>query len=296
MLPSDAMTPPFGPLLRSMRPRQWLKNGFVYAAAIFSGRALDPSALGAVTLAAASFCAVASGSYLVNDILDREADRLDPVKCRRPIAAGALPVRVALVAALALFAAGVLLAWRAGPAVLAITLVYGLLIQAYSFWLKLIPIIEAMVLASGFLLRLVAGALAIPVTISHWLVICGFLLALLLAFGKRVPDVSHPTRRTPRYPASFLTAIVPLLAGVTLVAYTLYTVAPDTVAKLGSNAMLLTAPLVLYGLLRYLLLLHREGSQDPTAALFNDRPLLVTVFVWALTAALVLAFAEHRFG
>jgi 4-hydroxybenzoate polyprenyltransferase len=287
---------PAGPLVRSMRPRQWLKNGFVYAAAIFSGRALDPSAMGLVTLAALGFCAVASASYLVNDVLDREADRSDPVKRRRPIAAGALSVRSALLAAVALFAAGLALAGVAGPRVLAVTAIYGALIVLYSLWLKLVPILEAMVLATGFLLRVVAGALAIPVVISHWLVICGFLLALLLAFGKRVPDVDHPTRRTPRYPASYLTVIVPLLAGVTLVAYTLYTVAPDTVAKIGSNALLLTVPLVLYGVLRYLLLLHEGGAQDPTVALFNDRPLLIAVLAWAVIAATVLAVAHHRLG
>lgn len=267
-----------------MRPRQWLKNGFVFAPVIFAGRFLDPEALGRVALAVVAFCLLSSASYLVNDVLDRDSDREDPIKKHRPIPAGELSVGAALAGAAVLFAGALGVAALVGVPILAVAAGYGVLIQLYSLRLKLVPIVEAMVLATGFLLRLAAGALAVPVTISHWLVICGFLLALLLAFGKRVPDVQHPTRRTPVYPASFLNVTVPLLAGVTLVSYVLYTVAPETVAKVGSNALLATAPLVLFGILRYLLLLHREGAQDPTTALLGDRPLLVSVALWAITA------------
>jgi 4-hydroxybenzoate polyprenyltransferase len=127
------------------------------------------------------------------------------------------------------------------------------------------------------------------VVISHWLVVCGFLLALLLAFGKRLPEADQAGSRSPNYPLSFLHDVVTMLAGVTLVAYTLYTVAPDTTAKLGgSNALLLTVPLVLFGILRYLLLLHREGAQDPTATLFRDRPLLAAVLLWIVTAGVIV--------
>lgn len=272
------------PLVRAMRPRQWLKNGFVFAPVIFAGQFLDGDAMLRVGLATLSFCLLSSASYLVNDVLDREADREDPVKRLRPVATGELTVGAALAAATALAATALAGAAVTGTAVLLVAVAYGVLIQLYSLRLKLVPILEAMVLATGFLLRLAAGALAVPVTISHWLVICGFLLALLLAFGKRVPDVEHPTRRTPVYPATFLAVTVPLLAGVTLVSYVLYTVAPETVAKVGSNVLLLTAPLVLFGILRYLLLLHREGAQDPTTALLSDRTLLLTVVLWAAVA------------
>ena len=276
-------------LVRSLRPQHWLKNGFVLAPALFSGHALDAAAVGRSLLAAAAFCLAASAGYLVNDVLDREADRLDPVKRERPIASGALGAAAALAWAVVLLAAAAGLALAVSRPVLLALLVYAALTLVYSLALKSVPILEAVVLAAGFVVRLAAGALAIPVMVSHWLVICGFLLALLLAFGKRVPELRRPALRTPAYPESFLRAVVTMLAGVTLVTYVLYTVAPDTVANIGSRSLLLTVPLVLFGILRYVLLLHREGAQDPAAALLADRPLLLVVVAWAaLAAAIVL--------
>jgi 4-hydroxybenzoate polyprenyltransferase len=280
-------------LARSLRPSHWLKNGFVVAPALFSGHALDAGALGRTAVAAGAFCLAASAGYLVNDLLDREADRADPVKRMRPIAAGELSAGVALAAATALLAAAVAATTVLSRAVLLAMLAYLALTLLYSLALKAVPIVEAMVLAAGFVVRLAAGALAIPVAISHWLVICGFLLALLLAFGKRVPELRRPALRTPAYPESFLRAVVTLLAGTTLIAYVLYTVAPETVANIGSRRLLGTVPLVLFGVLRYLLLLHREGAQDPSATLLTDRPLLLTVIAWALAAAAIVATAVH---
>lgn len=274
-----------------MRLRHWLKNGFVVAPALFSGHIFDPPALARAVGAAALFCLASSSIYLLNDVLDRDADRADPVKRHRPVASGALPVAAALIAAAVLAVGGLALAATLGRWVVATLAAYLVLNALYSAGLKMVPVLEAMVLATGFVLRLAAGALAIPVEISHWLLICGFLLALLLAFGKRVPEVSHPSARTPRYPAAFLTHAVTLLAGVTIVAYVLYTVAAETVQKFHSRALLLTAPVALFGILRYLLILTREGAQDPTAALFTDRPLLASVVLWALLAGTIVVFA-----
>lgn len=283
-----------GVLWRASRPRHWLKNGFVAAPAVFAGHALDLPVMARVSWVVAGFCLASSAGYLVNDVLDREADRADPVKSKRPVASGELSVPGALGLAAALLAAAIALVLPEGvPATVAL-LVYLALTLLYSVYFKTVPLLEAMVLAAGFLVRLVAGALAIDVQISHWLLICGFLLALLLAFGKRVPEAVSPASRTPRYPASFQHDIVTMLAGVTLVAYTLYTVAPDTTAKIGSNALLLTVPLVLFGILRYLLLLHREGAQDPTATLLADRPLLVTVVLWISLAGVIVYSAGGR--
>lgn len=286
---------PIGVCLRAMRPRQWLKNGFVVAPALFSGHAFDPQALLRVGGAAIVFCLAASGGYLINDVLDRDADRIDPIRSKRPIAAGELSVALALALAAALIVVALGLAFMLGIPTVGALAGYLCLSLLYSVALKTVPVLEAMVLATGFVVRLVAGALVIAVPISHWLLICGFLLALLLAFGKRVPEVEHPTARTPRYPAAFLTESVTLLAGVTMIAYVLYTVAPDTTAKIhNSRALLLTAPIVLFGILRYLFLLARAGSQDPTAALMTDRPLLASVLVWAVLAGCIVYFVGMR--
>ncbi|OYW05336.1 MAG: hypothetical protein B7Z61_06560 [Acidobacteria bacterium 37-71-11] len=269
----------FAALVRGMRPRHWLKNGFVLAPAVFAGHALDAPAMGRAVAVAAAFCLASSAGYLVNDVLDRETDRADPVKRFRPVASGVMSVAAAFVWAAALFAAAAALSLEGGAAAALVLGGYVVVTLLYSLLLKSLAVVDAMAVATGFLLRLVAGAVAIPVTISHWLIVCGFLLALLLAFG-------------PRYPLSYLHDVVTMLAGVTLVTYTLYTVAPDTTRKLGgSNALLLTVPLVLFGIMRYLLLLHREGAQDPTATLFRDRALLVTVVVWIVAAGTIVLVA-----
>ena len=276
-------------LVRAMRPRHWLKNGFVLAPAVFAGHAFDPSAMLKALTVAAAFCLASSAGYLVNDVLDREADRRDPVKRLRPVASGELGIGAALAWAAVLLVVALGASLHQGVLVLVALASYLALTVLYSVALKRVPVVDVMVLATGFLIRLAAGALAIPVVISHWLVVCGFLLALLLAFGKRLPEADQSGSRSPRYPLSFLHDVVTMLAGVTLVAYTLYTVAPDTTAKLGgSNALLLTAPVVLFGILRYLLLLHREGAQDPTATLFRDKPLLAAVVLWIITAGVIV--------
>ena len=279
-------------LVRAMRPRHWMKNGFVLAPAVFAGHALDALAMAKAVTVVGAFCLVSSAGYLVNDVLDREADRNDPVKCRRPVASGEMSVGVALAWGAVLYALAFAAALRSGRAVLLLLVGYVLLSLLYSAVLKAVAVVDAMALATLFLVRLVAGAVAIPVTISPWLIVCGFLLALLLAFGKRLPESEHPGGRTPLYPQTYLHEVVTMIAGVTLVSYTLYTVAPDTTRKLGgSNALLLTAPLVLFGIMRYLLLLHREGAQDPTATLFRDRALLATVVLWIVVAGAIVYVA-----
>ncbi len=281
-------------LLRAMRPRHWLKNGFVVAPALFSGHAFDPPALARVGAAAFLFCLASSSVYLLNDVLDREADRADPVKRLRPVASGELAAATALLTAALLAGSAFVTGIALGRGVLLSLAAYLAINVLYSLWLKKVAVLEAMLLAAGFVVRLVAGALAIDVEISHWLLICGFLLALLLAFGKRVPELDHPDARTPRYPAAFLTEAVTLLAGVTVIAYVLYTVAADTVAKFHTHALLYTAPIVLFGILRYLFLLTRSGSQDPTATLLADRPLLAAVLLWgALAGTIVFRAGGH---
>jgi 4-hydroxybenzoate polyprenyltransferase len=287
-------------LLRSLRPEQWLKNGFVLAPLVFSGLLDDTTAWGRSLAAVAAFCAASSAVYLVNDVLDREADRTHPTKRLRPIAAGDLPVPVAVLTAVALAVAAMTAAVGLGgwfPIVLASYLV---LVVLYSAVLKRVVFIDVLVLAAGFVLRVVGGAVAIPVPISRWLLLCAYLLALYLALGKRrselalLGDGAGAHREVlGHYTLGLVDQAISVVLGATVLAYTLYTVAPDTVAKVGSEGLMATVPVVLYGLFRYLFLLHRhELGGSPTRVLATDRPLLITVVVWLGVAAVVVGTSQ----
>ena len=283
-------------LIRSLRPEQWLKNGFVLAPLVFSGMLDDTSVWLESMIAVAAFCAASSAVYLVNDVIDREADRRHPTKRARPIASGEISVATALVTAAFLVAAAMTAAWGLGgwfPMVLG---GYILLVVLYSAILKRVVFVDVLVLAAGFVLRVVGGAVAIDVPVSRWLLLCAYLLALYLALGKRRTELallgeSAGTHREVlgHYTLSLVDQVISVVLGATVLAYTLYTVADDTVAKVGSEGLMITVPVVLYGLFRYLYLLHRsEMGGSPTRVLVTDRPLLVTVVVWLGVAAVVI--------
>lgn len=284
------------PILRSLRPEQWLKNGFVLAPLVFSGRLTDPDSVVRALVAAAAFSFAASATYIVNDLLDRKADRVHPVKCRRPIASGAVSPGTAGVVALVLAVLAALLAFGLGgwfPAVLGGYLVLTLL---YSAVLKQLVFVDVLVVAMGFVLRVVGGAVAIEVPISRWILLCAYLLALYLVLGKRrselvlLGDEAGSHREVlGHYSLPLVDQAIAVVLGATVLAYALYTVAPDTVSKVGSEGLLLTVPVVLYGLFRYLYLLHgQQLGGSPTHALLTDRPLLVCVVVWLAVAAAVI--------
>ena len=279
-----------------MRPEQWLKNGFVLAPIVFSGLVGDPDAWLRTMLAVAAFCAASSAVYLVNDVIDREADRSHPIKQNRPIASGEVSVTTALVVAvLLLIAAAFASVWLGGwfPAVLA---GYVSLVLLYSALLKRAVFLDVLVVAAGFVLRVVGGAVAIDVPVSRWILVVTYLLALYLALGKRRSELvllggGAGTHRVVlgHYTLPMVDQAISVVLGATVVAYALYTVAPETVAKVGSEGLLATVPIVLYGLFRYLYLLHRhELGGSPTKALLTDRPLLVCVVVWLVVAAAVI--------
>ena len=279
-----------------MRPEQWLKNGFVLAPIVFSGLVGDPDAWLRTMLAVAAFCAASSAVYLVNDVIDREADRSHPIKQNRPIASGEVSVATALVVAvLLLIAAAFASVWLGGwfPAVLA---GYVSLVLLYSALLKRAVFLDVLVVAAGFVLRVVGGAVAIDVPVSRWILVVTYLLALYLALGKRRSELvllggGAGTHRVVlgHYTLPMVDQAISVVLGATVVAYALYTVAPETVAKVGSEGLLATVPIVLYGLFRYLYLLHRhELGGSPTKALLTDRPLLVCVIVWLAVAAAVI--------
>jgi len=257
----------FSALLRSLRPEQWLKNGFVLAPLVFSGLVTDLSAWLLSCEAVLAFCCAASATYLLNDVLDRTADRAHPTKRHRPIASGALPVGWALGGVLVLLALMVVLSLRLGHWFTLVVVGYLMLTVMYSVVLKRLVFIDVLLVAVGFLLRVVGGAVAIEVQVSRWLLLCSYLLALYLALGKRRTELTllgenaNAHRQVlGQYSRELVDQAISVVLGATIVAYSLYTVAPDTVAKVGSEGLMITVPVVLYGLLRYLYLLHVTDS------------------------------------
>jgi 4-hydroxybenzoate polyprenyltransferase len=278
------------PLLRAVRPAQWAKNLFVLAPLVFAGLLADPEAVARGLTAFAVFCCAASAVYLVNDVQDREADRLHPLKRHRPIAAGTLGVGTALAAAAVLAlaaAAGTLVLGAAFAGVLAAYLALNLL---YSFGLKRLVIVDVMVVAVGFVLRVVAGGFAVGVKVSSWLLLCTIFLALFLAFSKRRHELmllagEAPSQRSvlSHYSPRFLDQMINVVTASSVLAYALYAVAPETVAKFGTDRLIYTLPLVLFGVFRYLYLIYqRPGERNPTEAILADAPFLVNVALWGL--------------
>jgi 4-hydroxybenzoate polyprenyltransferase len=234
--------------------------------------------------------------YLINDVADREADRRHPVKMHRPIASGALPVRAALTAAFVLAAVALASAFLLRPLFGLLAISYVALLALYSGPLKHIVIIDVLTIAIGFVLRAAAGAVAIDVPISHWLYVLTILLALFLALSKRrhelvlLADRAIGHRRIlEEYSPYLLDQMISVVSASTLVAYAFYTVSPETVAKFGTDRLGLTLPFPLYGIFRYLYLVHRrEGGGSPAEMLLTDRPLLLCVALWALAVALII--------
>ncbi len=283
-------------LLISLRPGQWTKNLLVFAALLFGRRLFDPFALAAATAGFAIFCALSGVVYLVNDVWDRESDRRHPHKARRPIASGALPVSTAMVAAVVLATAAIAAATALGPRFALVTVGYLALSVLYSTWLKHIVIIDVLIISMGFVLRAVAGAVAIDVEISQWLLVCTILLALFIALAKRrhelvllADDAVGHRPILGEYSAYLLDQMIAVVTASTLVAYIFYTISPGTHDKFGTSGLELTIPFPIYGIFRYLYLVHRrDGGGSPADMLLTDRPLLACVALWALTVALII--------
>lgn len=279
-----------------MRPYQWVKNFLVFAALFFSLSFLDIPAIVASLLAFVSFCLVSSSIYLLNDIRDREADRLHPSKKFRPIAAGKLSVRAASVAFLVLLVGGMAVAVAVNLELLIVELIYVLMNLAYSLGLKKLVLLDVMVVAIGFLLRAVAGAFAIGVAVSPWLFICTLLLALLLVFGKRRSELALLKTQANRHRQSlenynlpFLDGLMFVSAGAAIVAYSLYTMAEDVISRFETTWLVATTPMAIYGIFRYLYLVYvkKEGG-DPTRMIIRDKAFLVNGVIWFLTVVFIL--------
>lgn len=290
-------------LLRAMRPAQWTKNAVVFAPVLFAmgdqGQQLPPTAFGAAAGAAILFCLASSAVYLVNDVHDREQDRVHPVKKNRPIAAGRLSPRVALTAAGGLAGAALIGGILLSPAFALALTTYLVLQTGYTFLLKEFALVDAVLIAVGFVLRAVAGAGAIHAAISPWLLVCTFGLALFLALCKRRQelvrsrDPEMPRSRTSlaRYDRHRLDRAIALTASATLACYAMYTVSPDTVAKFGDTRLWMTIPFVLAGLGRYLHLVYRRDlGERPERILLTDAPTLIIVASYGGVVARLLLF------
>lgn len=282
-------------VIQTMRPQQWVKNVFVLAPLIFAHQLVDLWALLMAASAFAVFCAASSSVYMINDVVDREFDRLHPTKRDRPVASGALPVPRAIVVALLLAAASVGGAWAVGVSFLAVVATYLLMNLAYSIQLKNVVILDVIVVAAGFLLRTWGGALAIRVEMSRWLVLCTGLIALFMGFVKRRQEIAalganaeqRPILR--EYSLPFLDQLIGIVTASTVLAYSLYAMSDEVAEKLGTHWMGLTIPFVLFGIFRYLYLVHRRGQgANPTTLVLSDGPLILNVLAWGITVLLVL--------
>jgi 4-hydroxybenzoate polyprenyltransferase len=282
-------------LLISLRPGQWTKNLIVFAALLFGRRLFDPAAVGLALAAFSIFCALSGVVYLINDVSDREADRQHPVKRRRPIAAGQLGSGAALAAAAVLGTIALGAAYMVAPALGAVSTAYVVLLAAYTWALKHLVILDVLTIAIGFVLRAVAGAVAIAVPISHWLLVCTILLALFLALSKRrheltqlAEDAAGHRRILKEYDPYLLDQMIGVVTASTLVAYLIYCTSLETIERFGTDLLVLTAPFPIYGILRYLYLVHRQGMGDPSEVLLTDRPLLACVASWVVAVALII--------
>jgi 4-hydroxybenzoate polyprenyltransferase len=283
-------------LIRCLRPGQWTKNLLVFAGLLFGHRLLEPVAVAQASAAFVIFCALSGAVYLINDIADRDSDRRHPVKAQRPIAAGLVPVSTATVAAIVLIVAALVASTVLGKLFTLTAFAYVALQLLYSGPLKHIVIIDVLTLAIGFVLRAVAGAVAVSVEISHWLLVCTILLALFIALAKRRHEIvllagDAPTHRPilGEYSPYLLDQMIAVVTASTLIAYIFYTVSPETQAKFGTPWLGLTIPFPLYGIFRYLYLVHRrEGGGSPSELLLTDRPLLLCVALWAASVAVII--------
>ncbi len=278
-----------------LRPSQWIKNFFILAPLLFSGRAFDPSSQLRALAAFGVFCLLASGVYAFNDVVDRQSDRAHPVKRNRPVAAGLISTRAALGVAAALLTGSIALAFSISHGLGWIAVTYLAINIFYGLLLKRIVIVDVFAIASFFVLRLLAGAAAVNVEPSVWLLLCGGLLALYLGFAKRrhelvlLGDGSADHRAVlSQYTTAFLDQLSVVLLAVTVVSYIMYTVESPTSQAVGSNALSYSTVFVLYGVLRYLYLVHKNEGGNPAETLLTDRSLLAAVLLWVAYCGLVI--------
>ncbi len=282
--------------LRLMRPGQWVKNGFVFVGLLFGHAWHEPEKVVAALLAFAAFCLMSSAVYALNDFRDIAQDRLHPAKRLRPLASGALSPSVAVLLMGACSAASLLIAWRVGDTLVLLLSAYGLINLGYSYGLKRIVVLDVFLISAGFMLRLLAGTTGLDIPPSNWLLMCGLLLTLFLGFAKRraemllMEEAGGAHRKVlEHYSSALLDQFITITGACSVVAYALYTVDDATVSIHGTADLIYTLPFVLFGLFRYLYLIHRCGvGGDPSRDLFRDPHLIFAMLGWLAVTVSVL--------
>ena len=284
-------------LIRLMRPYQWIKNSFVLVGLVFGHGGDDPDLMREVLLLFAGFCLASSGIYVLNDVFDREADRIHPEKRNRPVAGGGVSVSLALVCAAVLGIAGLGLAWLVSAEAGLLVSVYVVLNIGYSAGLKHVAVLDVFLIASGFMLRILVGTLGVGIEPSHWLLGCGLMLTLFLGFAKRraelatIDSVDGAAQRKSlaAYSLPLLDRLITNCSAGAVIGYAFYTLDAETIAIHGTDQLIWTLPIVLYGVFRYLYALYREGAgADPARDLLRDPHLVGALIGWiALTSWLI---------
>ena len=284
------------PYLKLLRPHQWVKSGFVFVGLLFGHVWDDPQLVKNVVLAATAFALAASAVYVMNDLADRERDREHPEKRHRPLASGAVNLTQALMLAGTCMVSALMLAHTVSNTVLVIVLAYAVLNVAYSIGLKHVVLLDVFIISAGFMMRILAGTLGVGIAPSHWLLLCGLMLTLFLGFAKRRAELNVMAGRSgthrkvlDEYDPILLDKLIGICAAGSIVSYSLYTVSSETLAMHGTDRLIYTVPFVIYGVFRYLFLLHRRGGGgDPAAALLQDYHLLGAFFGWVVAVVLLL--------
>ena len=280
-----------------MRPHQWVKNAFVFTGLLFGHAWHDPGLVARVLVVFGAFCLVSSAVYVFNDIVDLEQDRLHPAKCKRPLAAGQVGLSAAAVLAALLAVSGLALAYGASPMAPLILLGYALMNVAYTLRLKHVVILDVFIIATGFMLRILAGTLGVGIAPSQWLLLCGLMVTLFLGFTKRRAEIialnedkAAHRKVLEHYSPVLLDKMIGITAAGLIMSYSLYTMNPDTIRIHGTANLIYTVPFVMYGVFRYIYLLHHHSRGGDTAHdLVRDPHLLVAVGAWLLVTILLIA-------
>ncbi len=283
-------------ILLSMRPEQWIKNFFVFTALLFSKNLLNPAKDIQALTGFVIFCVITGCTYLINDLIDLEKDKLHPVKSRRPLASGKLRKSTAVKTIIFTCFTGLFFAFYLNVFFGIIILAYFLLNVGYSIYLKNIVIIDVVSIAAGFVLRVLGGAVIISVVASQWLVLCTILLSLFLGFSKRRHELvllegnaTGHRRVLEHYSPYFLDQMIAVVTASTLICYALYAMSKDTIEKLGTSKLIYTIPFVLYGIFRYLYLVHqKEEGGSPTEIMFTDRPMIINIGLWVISSVVFI--------